>query len=82
MGGYAVKVTTETRIRKGTMSAFRTLAKIILIFVLSAAGCTPSQDAKSTPRTTAPSMVVEGIVQSVSISVGCSCQNPRWALRQ
>jgi hypothetical protein len=50
------------------MSAFRTLAKITLILVLLAAGCTPSQDAKSTPGTTAPSMVVEGIVQSASIS--------------
>ena len=49
------------------MSGFRTLARIILIFVLLAAGCTPSQDAKSTPGTTAPPKVVEGMVQSVSL---------------
>jgi hypothetical protein len=68
MGGYAMKVTTETRVRKGTVSRFWTLAKAMLILLLLGAGCTPSRNSKSTPGATAPPMVVEGMVQSVSLS--------------
>ncbi len=49
------------------MSRFNMLAKAILILLLLAAGCTPSPDAKSTPGTTDPPVVVERMVQSVSL---------------
>lgn len=52
-----------------------TFAKIILIFLLLATGCTSSQDTKSTPGTTmvmpptaASPLTVAGTVQSVSLS--------------
>jgi hypothetical protein len=68
MGDYTTNVTTETRGRKGTVSRFRTLAKAIPILLLLATGCTPYQDAKTTPRTAASPFVVAGMVQSVSLS--------------
>ena len=49
------------------MSGFRTLAKIVLISVLLAAGCTPSLDTESASGITSPPMVVEGVVESVSL---------------
>jgi hypothetical protein len=68
MGGYTMNVTTETKARKLTMKGLRTLAKALFVTVLLAAGCTPAQNAKSTPGATAPPVLVEGMVQSVSLS--------------
>jgi hypothetical protein len=68
MDGYTTNVTTETRVRGGTMPRFRTLAKVVFVAVLLTTGCTPHQDAKSTPGTAASPFMVAGIVESVSLS--------------
>lgn len=44
------------------------LAGALVVTVLLAAGCTPSQDAKCTPGAAASPPMVEGIVESVSLS--------------
>ena len=67
MRGYTRNVNTE-RVRKGTVSRLRTLAKAILIIPLLAAGCAPSQDISSTPGTAVSPFMVEGIVENVSLS--------------
>jgi uncharacterized lipoprotein YajG len=69
MGGDSRNVTTETRVRKGTVSRFRTLVKVILIVPLLATGCAPSQDVSSTPKTAASPFMVAGIVEGVTFSV-------------
>jgi hypothetical protein len=44
-----------------SMSGFRALVEAILMVLLLAAGCRPSQDVKSTPGATSPPAVVEGV---------------------